>query len=129
MSAAETALDRVRRVYGEPCPDWIEELAEACDRSNQTAVAARLDYSRTVVSLALNGGYDRDLSNLEARVRRHLMGAKIVSCPVRGEITVTACRANQAAPFSNSNSARVALYRACRSGCPHSSIPKEMPHG
>ena len=58
---------------------------------------------------------------IERAVRERVMMTR-VECPVRGEISSAVCRSNQALPYSNANQDRVALYRACRRGCPHSSL-------
>ena len=122
MIVAPTILERVREVYGEACLDWIEALAKACDATSQTAVATDLGYSRTVVNLVVNGRYDRDMAEVERRVRELIMGPVVVACPVLDEISSATCRSNQALPYSNANPSRVALYRACRRGCLHSAI-------
>lgn len=112
-SIAETA----RRAWGEP-PDWIVALADSCDASNQTAVAALLGYSRTVVSLLVNNKYDRDLRAAERTIRRVLMRV-VVHCPVLGDIPDADCAEHQARPYSPANPTRVRLYGACHGGCPH----------
>ena len=116
-----TALERVQAAYGDALPDWIAAVAKACDATNQTTVAATLGYSRSAVNLLVNGKYDRDLVEIERAVRERVMMTR-VECPVRGEISSAVCRSNQALPYSNANQDRVAHYRACRRGCPHSSL-------
>jgi len=112
---------RARAGWGDPPPDWIHALASACAGSTQVAVANRLDVSGSQVSQALANTYPADLAKLEARVRGALMGAT-VACPVLGEIGRDRCIREQDKPFSAASSVAVRLYRACRSGCPHSRI-------
>jgi hypothetical protein len=126
--SAETCQATMERAYGAPLLDWMQVVATECDASSQTAVAVKLGYSRTVVNLLVNGLYDRDLRKVEQAVRMHLMGSVIVKCPIKGEISTSVCQSNQALPYSNANSERVRLYRACRRGCIHSAIPVEIRH-
>lgn len=102
-------------------PDWLVALAEACDEQNQAAAAKRIGYSAATVSFVLNGRYTGDLTAVEAAVRDALMRGT-VSCPVLGEIPGEDCRKHQATRYSASNPQRIAVFRACRNGCPHSRI-------
>ncbi|HEY9344212.1 MAG TPA: transcriptional regulator [Inquilinus sp.] len=107
-------------------PDWARTLAEACDRDGQATVARKLAVSPSLVSYVRRGLYGRDghagdLAMIEAKVRGAYMGAT-TSCPVQGEIPTDRCVSNQALPLSTASRARVELFRACRSGCPHSRI-------
>lgn len=122
MNARATVdfLARARAGWGDP-PDWIVALAMACAAESQTAVAAKLGVSGSMISSALANRYPGDMAKLEARVRGALMGAT-VDCPVLGEIGRDRCIASQGKQFSAASSVVVRLYRACRSGCPHSSI-------
>jgi hypothetical protein len=120
-----TALETMVAAYGAEHEPWLQALLTACEATGQAATARELGYSSTTVNLAINGKYDRDLTELERRVRRVLMGP--LDCPVRGSISDEDCRSNQALPFSTSNSERVRLYRACRNGCPNSSIAARTP--
>ncbi len=119
-----TALSRAKVAWGDPPPDWVAALAEACDRESQAKVARRLQYSAAVVSGTINGTYKGDLRAVEGRVRDVLMRAT-VGCPVLGDIPSTRCVEEQAAPFRATNHQRVQLYHACRGGCPHSRIGGE----
>jgi hypothetical protein len=105
--------------------DWMQLLRDAVDRLGSIqAVADRIGYSRTAVSLVLSGTYAKDTTALARAVLTRL---DLVSCPVLGEIAGDQCRAHQAAPFSAANPQRIALYRACRTGCPHSAIEGSSP--
>jgi len=105
-------------------PDWLVALAEACDEATQAAAARRIGYSGATVSFVLNGRYTGDLKAVEAAVRDALMRGT-VDCPVLGEILGEDCRKHQAAPFNAGNPQRIATFRACRNGCPHSRLPGE----
>lgn len=111
---------RARAGWGDP-PEWILHLAEACARSTQTAVADQLGVSGSMLSQALANRYPGDMASLEQRVRGAFMGST-ADCPVLGEIGMDRCLQEQKTPNSAASSVRVRLYRACRSGCPHSRI-------
>lgn len=100
---------------------WLEALREECARTSQAQAARRLGVSTSMVNQVLKGSYGSDTSRLEARVRAELMAESIV-CPIVGQLALTACQQHQARPFAATNPMRVALYRACRSGCPHSGL-------
>jgi len=101
--------------------DWINALRQACENTSQSRVAKRLGVSGAMISQALNNKYPGDLTNLRTRVEGELLGAS-VPCPVLGEISVRQCLDYQHQPFAATNAQRVRLYRACRSGCPNSSL-------
>jgi len=101
--------------------DWLEVLARACRETSQNRVAQRLGVSSSMISQALRRRYPGDLRGLQQRVEGEFMG-QMVLCPVLGEISARQCLDCQAMPFAATNAQRVRLYRACRSGCPHSQI-------
>lgn len=113
-----TPLDTARAAWGDPLPDYIQCLAEACTATNQSEVARRLGRSAAMVSTVLRAKYKGDMEAVEDVVRGRLMRAT-VQCPALGEISTAACRdwMVKATKFGNENSERVRLYRACRS-CP-----------
>jgi DNA-binding transcriptional regulator YdaS (Cro superfamily) len=101
--------------------EWIEALRAECARTSQRRTAERLGVSTSMINQVLNGSYRADTSRLEARVRGELL-AETVTCPVAGVITRRACQDHQAREFASTNPVRVALYRACRAGCPNSGL-------
>ena len=104
--------------------DWLRSLETACSQSSQNRVAKRVGGSAAMISQALKGKFPGDLTNLRKRVEGELMGAS-VDCPVLGRISVRECLDCQRQPFAATNAQRVRLYRACRSGCPNSSIEED----
>ncbi len=104
--------------------EGIEALEKACETSSQNRVAKRLGVSAAMISQALKGKYPGDTRKLRTRVEGELMGASVM-CPVLGENSARQCLDCQAQPFAATNAQRVRLYRACRSGCPNSSIEEE----
>ncbi len=112
--------------------EWLDVLRRECEATSQPRVAARLRQpdgfpSPTVISQALNGKYpsERGLARLKALVEGIYLH-HTVDCPVVGEIPTDQCQEYQALPFSNINRTRVAIFKACRSGCPHSNRMKEI---
>jgi len=103
---------------------WLKRLREECGRASQTKVAAMLGYSAAVVNQVLQGSYEGDLRAVQKAVEGVFMGAK-VNCPVLGVLAANRCVAIQRRPFAATNPTRIALYRACRSGCPHSRLTDE----
>jgi hypothetical protein len=81
----------------------------------------RLGVSAAVVNQVLKDKYPGDLAGVENRVRGAFM-AKIVDCPVLGDLPSDQCQGWQRKPFAATNPLRVQMYRACRGGCPHSSL-------
>lgn len=114
ISRVETA----RTCWGESMPDYVEVLALECDRSTQSAVAKRLNRSATLVSNVLRNKYSGDMAAVEDVVRGVFMG-RSVTCPALGNISTAACRDWRAKgkTFSNENSERVRMFKACRN-CP-----------
>lgn len=104
---------------------WIELLRSACGTSSQSSVARKVGYSSAVISQVLSGTYNGDLQRVQAAVEGALMNVQ-VECPVLGLISRARCVEIQRMPFTPTNPANVALYRACRSGCPHSFLPPTL---
>jgi hypothetical protein len=100
-------------------PEWIVVLAETCAKEGQRKAAERIGYTNAVVSSVLSQKYKGNYSHVEMAVRGALM-SEVVMCPAIGEITKDRCRTYQTQPFSNHNPQRIALWRACRDGCPMS---------
>lgn len=113
-----TPLDLARSFWGDAIPDWVIVLAEECGRGTQSAVAKRLNRSATLVSNVLRNKYTGDMTAVEDVVRGVFMG-RSVSCPALGSISTAACRDWRAKgkTFSNENSERVRMFKACRN-CP-----------
>lgn len=123
MTAPEktVALDKAKAAWGEEMPDEVRELAHYVDANTGAAAAKVIGYSPAVVSNMLAARYPGDQSAVFAKIRGALMG-EVVVCPVLGEIGRHRCLSEQKMPFATSNAARARVYRACRSGCPHSRL-------
>lgn len=101
--------------------EWLAELARQCEQRSQRQVAAELGVSPAQVNQALKGTYKGDLARLQQLVEGRYM-KRTVQCPVLGEISTDKCRFHQEREFAATNPQRVMLYKACRSGCPHSQL-------
>lgn len=105
--------------------DWLAVLREQSTPTpthperSQSKAAAAIGMSPAVVSQVLKGTYQGRLDRVEAKVRGVFMHQTVV-CPALGEISLAKCQDEQGRPFAPTNPQRVAVYKACRSGCPHS---------
>ena len=124
MSGETTMQAKAANAWGDAMPDWIGELADAAEKLGLNACAKRLGYSPSVVSQAIAAKYAGDLTRVETKVRGALMG-ETVTCPVLGEIGRNQCLDWQGKPRAVTNAVRTRVYRACRSGCPHSRLKPE----
>lgn len=117
MSAA-TPTDIARAAWGDAVPDWIVVLAEQCTASSQSKVAKQMNRSGALVSHVLRANYPGDMEAVEEVVRGVFMNST-VECPALGEISTADCRdwMVRGRSFSNENSERVRMFKACRS-CP-----------
>lgn len=98
---------------------WYKALVAEVDRTSQVRVAKRLRISGSTVNQLLKGTYPSDVARMKSRIEGELLN-KTVHCPVLGEISTRRCQDEQARPFAATNPQRVAVYMACRNGCPHS---------
>lgn len=112
------AGNNVREGWGEKVPEWVQILAEECDRASQKRVAEAIGYSSAVVNQVLKHRYTGDLVAVEKAVRGAYLNAT-VACPVLGDLPLNLCLQHQRAKFADTNNSRVRLYQACHGGCPH----------
>ncbi|MBB99162.1 MAG: transcriptional regulator [Rhodobacteraceae bacterium] len=112
--------DKAAAAWGE-APDWIRELALLADREGLSSAGVRIGYSAATTSQVINAKYRGDLGRVEERVRGALMGLS-VACPVLGDLSRDLCLDWQAKGYAPTSAHRVRMFRACRSGCPHSRI-------
>lgn len=121
-------LEKARAAWGEPPPDWIIALAEACNAETQSAVGKKIGYSGSTISQVLSDTYrNGDMARIEQLVRGAFM-AETVHCPVAQEIGRDVCLGWQKRPFSTASANAVRMYQACRDNCPHSRLtPKGDP--
>jgi len=105
-------------------PHWLIVLRDAVEASSLAEVGRRVGYSKTTLSQVLSGKYPGDTAAVEQAVCGALMNQR-VACPAIGaEIPAHVCQEHQRAKPNTSSPMRIRLYRACRSGCPHSKLRK-----
>ncbi|MBD3738606.1 MAG: hypothetical protein EP320_00640 [Rhodobacteraceae bacterium] len=112
-------VETARAAWGPDIPSWVLVLARECEASSQNKVAARIRRSSSLVSAVLRAKYKGDIGAVEDLVRGVFEKAR-VQCPQLGQIATNVCRDWQlkGRSFSNVNSERVRMYRACKI-CPH----------
>lgn len=98
--------------------DWMTVLRRAVERDGMRTVATQLGRSKGCISDVLSGKYKASTARIAERVRGVFMNKKI-ECPQLGEISPAACQDWQQKPFAATNPERVAVYKACRNGCPN----------
>lgn len=116
-----TFAAKAAKAWGENLPDWVEELASLADQTNLKGAGDRIGYSYGAISAVFSKTYKGDLNAIEDAVRGALMGLN-VNCPAQGEIGRDQCLRWQRKPRITSDPTSVRVYRACRSGCPHSRL-------
>lgn len=81
--------------WGEPLPEWVRMLAQACDRASQREAADRLGQSSATVSKVIRRVYAGDYAEIERKVRA-AFSAERVLCPVTGAmIQLKTCLRNR----------------------------------
>ncbi len=107
--------------WGADAPDWVAALARACDDTSNRVAAEAIGRSAGVISQVLRAAYPGSMDEVERRVRGAFMNLTVV-CPIEGEITTAVCARFQDMPRPNGDARLVRIFRACRSGCPHSRL-------
>lgn len=117
-------VTKARTAWGASCPDWVLEWARFASRTDGVRAAKRVGYSAAVFSHVMAKNYKGDIARVELKVRGALMNETVI-CPVVGEIGQDRCLDEQKMGHTGASSVRAKLYRACRSGCPHSRLTQE----
>lgn len=113
--------EKAASAWGADLPDWVAALADHADRHGLRGAERSVGYSVGTLSTVISCSYRGDVERVAGKVRGALMGAT-VDCPALGEIGRDACLDWQKKPFAATSAARVAVYRACRAGCPFSKL-------
>lgn len=96
--------------------DWMTLLRDAVEKSSITAVAEKLDISRTALSLVLGGKYPAKTDRIAAKVLD--VYARLV-CPHTGiDISHAECRETATGATPTSSPQAMRQWRACQ-GCAH----------
>lgn len=83
--------------WGAEAPMWVLTLADACDRTNQRAVADQLGKSGGYVSRIINRSYAGSYPEAEQLVRATLSAEEVV-CPLYGQMPLKTCIRNRRRP-------------------------------
>jgi hypothetical protein len=119
MRDQRTFIQKADDAWQNATPDWVREIANTCDQTNQSAVAKRLGVSGAMISNVLRNCYPGDMAKIEDKTRAVLM-AETVICPVMGEISRKRCLDEQSKNHRGTSALRTRLYHACRNGCTNS---------
>lgn len=113
-----TPVETARAAWDGSPPEWVVVLATECAKASQNKVAKQINRSAGLVSCVIRNKYAGDMQAVEDIVRGVFMSGTLV-CPALGEISTAACRdwMAKSRSFSNENSERVRMYRACHN-CP-----------
>lgn len=95
---------------------WLAILKQAVEATSMTAVASKLDVSRTTISLVLSGKYPAKTDKIAAKVLD--MFARITCIHTGAEITHAECRALSTSAVPTSSPQAMRHWRACQS-CAH----------
>ncbi|PZP67130.1 transcriptional regulator [Methylorubrum populi] len=122
MSAQKlTFAQKAQAAWGTSIPPEVVTLAEFADSRSGAEAAKAIGYSPAVVSHLIANRYPGDLPTVMQKIRGALMGETVL-CPVLGELGRDQCLTEQRRPFAATTAARAQVYRACRTGCPHSRL-------
>lgn len=115
MSARTNAIE----AWGDPLPDWVEALADECDRTSQNKAAVRLGYTAGAISQVLRRRYAANTDAIEEQIRGALM-SETIACPVLGALGKDACRKWRGRSRSSAliNTLHTTMRISCRK-CPH----------
>lgn len=105
MTTSETAVE----------PRWLQLIRAEADRTSIAAVAVRLDYSRTAISLVLGGKYPGRLDKIEKKAIEVLEPPVTVFCPhLDQEIPIEQCVQFSQRKVPTHNPQKMAHWRACQ---------------
>jgi len=104
---------------------WLEVLRQQVAELGQPKVGKMLGVSTTCVSQVVNEKYPGDMQRIEKLVEGVFL-QKCVNCPALGDLPLHECMKHQARKGVSSNPTYIALFKMCRSGCPHSSLTERL---
>lgn len=122
-ATADTNVARATIAWGADMPRWVAQLAVACDRTSQRAVAGRLDVSSGYVSRLINRSYAGSYPEAERKVLS-ILAADLVECPLAGRIALKTCLRNRRRKTPAINVLHRAFDARCPS-CPHNTDIEE----
>lgn len=96
---------------------WHDILKREVAASTVTAVAEKIGYKRTSLSLALHGNYPGDTKHIAAAIVETF--SQEITCPhLKREIAPAECREMRDAPMPQSDPKKFRHWTVCRS-CPN----------
>lgn len=96
-------------------PRWLTLMREEAARTNMRALAERLGYSRTTVSLVLSGTYPGSTDKIAQRALDVLELPVTVECPYLGTVLPVAdCREYATKRAPTHHPTKMAHWRACQ---------------
>ena len=101
--------------------NWLQVLKDEVAKQGMRSVAEKLGVSKATVSQVVNDKYKASTHVIQQRVEGVFMASTVI-CPILDEIPLNQCLEHQSRKFAATNHVRVALYKACRNGCPNSKI-------
>ncbi len=103
-----------REAWGPEIPAWVLDLAQVCALTSQSRVAAKMDYSPTVISSVLRAKYTGNLATIE-EVFNGAFNGVVVDCPALGTMPANECRKwrDRSTTFVVGNPMKRDMYRAC----------------
>lgn len=116
-------LAKAEAAWGLPLPGYIKLLADACDRTNQRAVADRLGMSGGYVSRVLNQRYAGSYEEAEKLIRA-TFGDERVNCPAFGQMSLKTCIRNRRRKHGSQNFMHLRFDATCPT-CPNNT---DRPH-
>jgi hypothetical protein len=106
---------------------WLDELKQQVESTSLATAAHAMGVSKTAISLLLAEKYGADTSKMQALVESVFMGHKI-DCPILGSLPKHKCKQHQHCTHVGSQPQQIRLWKACRSGCPHSQLNERLIH-
>lgn len=110
-------LGRAIAAWGDPLPEWVKLLADACDKHGQAGVADQLGKSSGYVSRVLRKDYAGSYEEAETQIRARF-GAEQIMCPLWAEIPLASCLQIRRRKLPPQNHMHHAAARTCPT-CPN----------
>jgi len=121
MENSLTIETHARNAWGISCPDWVLTLAKKCDKLGLQETAKLVAVPDITLSRIIKNQFYGNSSKIQETIEG-LFSDLVVECPVLGDIPYSKCIKQQRSEFSSANSVKIQLYKACRTGCPHSKL-------
>lgn len=122
IAVGVTFVQKAEAAWGADLPTEIRALAERADATTGAAAAKAIEMSPATFSHLIGRKVEKhNVEKIYAKIRGALLG-ETVECPRKGTMSRNTCLRWQDKPFAATSADRVAMWHACRSGCPHSRL-------